>query len=57
MHEVYAFSLISFLYVRTIVDARLVGMKIVWDEVKRAKNLKKHGVDVKVAQLVFDDPH
>ena len=30
-------------------------MKITWDEVKRARNLKKHGVDFEVAQLVFDD--
>ena len=31
-------------------------MKITWHETKRVKNIKKHGIDFKIAQLVFDDP-
>lgn len=28
----------------------------VWDEAKRASNLRKHGLDFKDAHLVYDDP-
>lgn len=28
-----------------------------WDEIKAARNLKKHGVDFQEAQTAFDDPH
>lgn len=27
-----------------------------WDEVKKHRNLEKHGIDFEAAQFIFDDP-
>ena len=32
-------------------------MRITWDKVKNARNLKKHKIDFETAKLVFDDPN
>jgi uncharacterized DUF497 family protein len=32
-------------------------LRFEWDEVKNAVNLKKHGVALSTATVVFDDPH
>ena len=31
-------------------------MKIEWDPIKAAKNIKKHGISFELAGTVFDDP-
>jgi len=32
-------------------------MRFEWDAAKNRRNLRKHGIGFKTAQLVFDDPH